>query len=334
MISASLYGFGVAGRSLAGHLLDHERLILRTVVDVDPEITGERVSDLLDRDDDWNLVVSSPDSVDPADVDIAFVLTASHIYDVLPVVEACVEGGANVITTAEELFYPTPSSEGTFDRLDDVARENDVSVLSTGMNPGFIMDLLPAIVSGLCVSVDHLYVRRHVNAAPYHTDPSRSGFGLEPAAYREQFAAGDINRGHVGLEQSLRYLEDALGFESDEVTEQYEPIIAEETREARHMTVPEGTVTGVHQRLFASVDGVVYVTLDLVMEVFATDADSKGTGEVRIHGTPPIRLQTVPSIPSLESTVGHAINSAPAVLEADPGYTTLLDLPPIAAMGR
>jgi len=332
MLSATIYGFGVAGRELADHLLEHERFELRTVVDADPEITGERVSDLLDRTDDSDLVVTPPAEAEPTHVDVSLVLTPSHLDDVMPVVETCVEAGSNVVTTAEELFYPMPAHASEFDRLNELAHEHGVSVLSTGMNPGFIMDLLPATVSGLCVDVDHLYMRRHVNAAPYHTGPSRSGFGLEPAAYRERFAAGNINRGHVGLEQSLRYLEDALGFESDDVSELYEPIIAEATREAVHMTVPEGTVTGVHQRLFASVDGVVYVTLDLVMEVFAADADPMGIGEIRIEGTPPMRLQTVPSIPSLESTVGHVINSAPAVVEADPGYRTLLDLPPVAAM--
>ena len=69
----------------------------------------------------------------------------------------------------------------TWARLDDRARHADVTLLGTGVNPGFVMDRLPLQLAGACVSVSRVRVERVVDAAK-RRGPLRKkvGEGLSP----------------------------------------------------------------------------------------------------------------------------------------------------------
>ena len=63
------------------------------------------------------------------------------------------EKGINVISTAEEMAYPKAQEPVLADELNKIAKDNGVTVLGTGINPGFIMDLL---VIALCLIIDFI----------------------------------------------------------------------------------------------------------------------------------------------------------------------------------
>ena len=58
-----------------------------------------------------------------------------------PQIEALVSRRINVVTTCEELACPVPARAAAFKELDRLAKRKKVSVLATGVNPGFAMDL-------------------------------------------------------------------------------------------------------------------------------------------------------------------------------------------------
>jgi 4-hydroxy-tetrahydrodipicolinate reductase len=327
-ITAIVYGFGTAGRRLCSELLDDEGFDLRGVVDIDPDLTGRDVGAALGREV-VNVEISSHDDVHAAEpADVSFVLTTSYLEEVLPVVKAAIRVGTNVVTTSEELFYPVPAYESEFDELDSLAREHGVSVLGQGMNPGFIMDLLPATVSGICIDVDYLRAVRTANLAPYDTARTRFGAGLPVAEYRDRLSKGEIQT-HVGLEQSLHFLADAFELEFDDVVTIQRPIIADKPRQTPHVDIPAGTVAGIRQQAAAVIDGISRIDLELRVEAFDEDGDRAGQDGIYVDGTPNVDLTVEPSISSVESTIGHTINAASAVIDSPPGYRTLLDLPVI-----
>ena len=45
-------------------------------------------------------------------------------------------------------------------KIDAMARRAKVAVLSTGVNPGFVMDALPIALSAVCERVDRIEVQR------------------------------------------------------------------------------------------------------------------------------------------------------------------------------
>lgn len=73
------------------------------------------------------------------------------------------------------MAYPQAQSPELAKELDRIAKENGVSIIGTGINPGLIMDLLVVVMTGCCETIDHITARR-VN--------SLSPFG--PAVMREQ----------------------------------------------------------------------------------------------------------------------------------------------------
>mgnify|MGYP000872149448 CR=1 FL=1 len=66
----------------------------------------------------------------------------------------------DVITTAEEMCYPKVLDPEISEEMDRIAKENRVSILGTGANPGFIMDLIVIALTGVCNKVDSLNVIR------------------------------------------------------------------------------------------------------------------------------------------------------------------------------
>ena len=65
----------------------------------------------------------------------------------------------NVISTAEQMAYPQAADPDLAKQMDKAAKENGVSVLGTGINPGFVLDLLVLALSGTCEEVDSIKAR-------------------------------------------------------------------------------------------------------------------------------------------------------------------------------
>ena len=89
--------------------------------------------------------------------------------------------GINVVTTCEELACPVPARAAAFKDLDRLARSKKVSVLATGVNPGFAMDALALVLTAPCARVRRVSVTRVVDAAARKLPLQRQvGAGLEP----------------------------------------------------------------------------------------------------------------------------------------------------------
>lgn len=328
----AVYGLGSIGQDLCGVLLDKEAFELRGAVDIDPDLVGEDIGSVIGRDPVGIEVTDSHEELHAnEEIDASIVTTTSFFDGVKPVVEDCIRAGTDVISTSEELFFPTPEHESAAAEIDDLATEHGVTVVSGGMNPGFIFDVLPVSLSGVCIDVDHIKATRFANLSPYHTAQSRFGAGLPLEEYRNRLTSGEIQT-HVGMEESLRMIESALGVEYDEITEFQEPIIASERRETPYIEIPEGTVAGINQKAYGIIDDVVFVSLEVTVEAVDVNEEVDAQDEIHISGTPDIDVAVEPPFRSVEGTVGHTINTVPRAMEAEPGYKNLKDLPLIGAV--
>src|SRR5439155_21452187 len=97
--------------------------------------------------------------------EVALVLTGSGVADVEPVIEVAAACGVDVISTCEDLAYADLSAPEMARRIDARAREGGITVIGTGVNPGFVMDRLPLTLAAACVRVDHVHITRIVDAA-------------------------------------------------------------------------------------------------------------------------------------------------------------------------
>jgi 4-hydroxy-tetrahydrodipicolinate reductase len=259
--------------------------------------------------------------------DVAIQATCSRLADALGEIEACVQGGAAVVSIAEELSWPRAASPALAERLDRLAREHGVAVLGTGVNPGFVLDLLVATLTGVCARVESIHARRVNDLSPYGpTVLSAQGVGLAPEAFRRGVAEGRVI-GHVGFPQSVALLAAALGWEIERVAETREPIVSRVRRETPFARVEPGQAAGCLHTAVAFRAGTPAITLVHPQQV-RPELEGVETGDaIEIAGTPAVRLGGSPEIPGGAATVALAVNAIPRVLAALPGLRTPLDVP-------
>lgn len=246
-----------------------------------------------------------------------------------------VENKLNVITTAEEMVYPEVSEPELADRINEAARRNGVSVLGTGINPGLIMDLLVVLMSGACIDVEQIKAKRINSLSPFGPAVmEEQGVGLS----KDEFEQGIKNRtlaGHVGFNESVGMISDALGWcLSEKVRQTMEPIITEVKRKTEYAEVEKGDVAGCSMNGYGYVDGELKIVMVHPQQI-EPQAGGVETGDyITIKGTPTINLSIKPEVPGGIGTIAMCVNMIPQVINASSGLKTMLDLPvPRAIMG-
>ena len=149
------YGLGPIGIEAAKLVLQKKRLKLVGGIDIDPDKIGVNLGDVLGLDSKLKISVSNdPQKVlNETQPDIVLHSTGSFLAKVEEQLRICLEAGASVVSSCEELFYPYRRDSEFSSRIDKVAEENRTTVVGTGVNPGFSMDVLVLAMSGVCVMV-------------------------------------------------------------------------------------------------------------------------------------------------------------------------------------
>src|SRR5262249_31117651 len=160
--------------------------------------------------------------------------------------------------TAEELFYPHRRHPKEAERINALARQHGVSVLGTGVNPGFAMDTLALCLSGVCREVRSVTIRRVVDAATRRGPLQKKvGAGLDAAESRGGVPRREL--GHVGLLESLDLIAAALALPVQDVEEKIEPVLSRKVVKTEHVGVSSGQVAGIHHTAVGRRDGTTLV---------------------------------------------------------------------------
>lgn len=266
--------------------------------------------------------------------DVVLHATTSFAEEAFTELAAVVRCGANVITIAEEMAYPWVTRGERAQEMDSLARRYGVTVLGTGINPGFVLDSLVLMLTGVCARVDSIRGVRINDLSPYGPTVMRTqGVGRALAEFERGLRDGEIV-GHIGFRQSMGMIAAALGWRLDEVREVREPIIARSRRVGAHVVVEPGMVAGCRHMAYGLRDGRCVIALEHPQQV-RPEAEGIETGDyITIEGEPPVNLAIRPELPGGIGTVALAVNMVPAVLEANPGLKTMLDLPFPRALPR
>ncbi len=273
--------------------------------------------------------------ITPGSADIVILATDSFTKKAFPKIKYILENGINVISTAEEMAYPYASEPELAAEINRTAYENNVSVLGTGINPGFIMDLLVVMLTGVCRDVEKIDVERINSLSPFGPAVmEEQGVGLSP----EDFIKGVENRslaGHVGFNESIRMITDALGWKLDRKPEQTQKAIVSKTeRKTEYAHIKPGEVAGCRQEGRGCINGFDRISMIHPQQI-EPEAEGIETGDyIKIKGNPDISLSIKPEIPGGTGTAAVCVNMIPHVINASPGLKTMLDLPvPRAVLG-
>ena len=317
------YGLGAIGSEVARYVLSLPQYELVGAIDIDPQKIGKDIGEVMEMGRKLGVVVSGDASVlREAKTELVLHSTSSQLKAIRPQLIECMESGCSIISTCEELIYPYGRSPQLAEEIDRLAQGYGVVVLGIGVNPGFVMDVLPLALTSVCQDVKRIRATRIVDASKRRLPLQRKiGAGMSVREFEERVAAGSI--GHVGLMESARMVADSLGWELDDMRESIEPAVARKGIQTQYLRVEEGRVAGIRQILRCTRDGEEVITLELQMRVDAEDPHDA----ILIDGTPPIDLVLRGGIHGDSATVAVVVNAIPRVLTSRPGLLTARDLP-------
>ena len=259
------------------------------------------------------------------------------------------EAGIDVVGSAPVSFqYPWQiMPDALIDRIDTAGRENDASMYITGVDPGFATDLLPIALASTCQDVQRI---RCMEIADYATYDGAEviydvmGFGSpvdEPPLF--------LQPGILSLAwgSAIRMLGDALGVTVDEIVDHNEREPAPEDFDIAAGTIRKGTTAAIRFEIRGRVGDEDVVVVEHVTRLrpdlrpdWAQSAQPGGSYRVEITGEPSYVVDICPTSAhgdhnhaAIVAAAGRIVNAIPAVVAAEPGLRTTLDLPLVMSRG-
>lgn len=337
-IRVAIWGFGAMGSGMAEMLLKKKGVEIVGVCDRNEARVGKDMYEVLgvERGDRKPVIITPnpEEAIKEGEADVALLATDSFTRNAFDKIKFVVERKINVISTAEEMAYPQAQEPALAAEIDRLAKENGVTVLGTGINPGFVLDLLILALTGTCETVEHIRAARINDLSPFgHAVMEEQGVGVTVEAFHEGVKTGKI-AGHVGFPESIHMVADGIGWKIEKIDQTREPIVSSVYRKTKYAEVQPGNVAGCRQCGYGYMNGEVKIEMEHPQQILP-ELEGVDTGDyIWIQGTPNISLQIKPEIPGGIGTIAMCVNSIPHVLNAAPGLKTMLDIPvPRAIMG-
>jgi 4-hydroxy-tetrahydrodipicolinate reductase len=316
-------GLGFIGQEIARAALQSEELELIGAVDKSPSLAGKKLTDVLGVPaGTFKVSPTISQAVGRRQGVVLLHATGSKLPQVTEQVLEALSHGMHVVSTCEELSFPWFNHGALAEKIDRAAQRAGTTVLSTGINPGFVMDRLVATLGQVCGPVRHAKVTRIVDARTRREALQRKvGAGLTEDEFFNLVDKDAV--GHVGLVESTALCALGLGLDCDDFEEELTPVFAEEDITGGAFTVKKGRVAGMHQVAVGLAEGQEKVRLELTI---AVGADEPGD-VIEIDADPPVRLSIPGGLSGDRATANLVVNAAPRVTAAQPGLLTVLELP-------
>jgi len=330
MINTVHVGIGPLGQKVLRYAVERGCFNIVVAVDNDPEKAGKDLGQLCGIEPLGITVRDNlADAIKGQSVDVALVTTVSSIVTLESQVAELANAKLNIVSTCEELFFPWKTNPQVAGRIDDICRRNGVACVGTGVNPGYLMDLLPTVLSGLCQNVSKVEVWRVQDASirriPFQ---QKIGAGLTLEEFEAKKQTGTLR--HVGLPESVDFIAEKLGWKLDKNTESLEPVIAESQIDSGYKPISKGMTCGVHQVGRGFVGEQEVITLNFRAAV----GEPESYDQVHIAGEPEIKSRIAGGVNGDIATCAITLNAVRSILQAGPGLKTMTQIPPISFLNE
>lgn len=334
-VKAILFGLGAMGSRIGKVALAKKGLEIVGALEVAKDKVGKDLGEVLRIGKRIGVIISDdPDELfSRVKGDIVIHSTVSYLRDVYLQISVCIKAGMNVVSTCEELSYPYSKYPELANEIDRLAKKHGVTVLGTGINPGYLMDTLPIVLTGMCQQVKRIKVTRMMYSGNRRASYQKKiGTGMTLEEFGSMIKEGKIT-GHVGLEESISMISATLGWKLDQIEVQPpEPVLSDVevetwtdlTRQTPFMVVKKGYVCGLKNLAYGIKRGERVIELQ-----FTSHANIKEPyDEVIIKGVPDVHEKIVGGVNGDIGTVSMIINAIPQVINAKTGLVTMKELPP------
>ena len=348
-----VWGTGNVGRPAIRAVAGHRDLELAGVVVSNPAKVGKDAGELAGI---GPLGVPATDDVSVALADDVDCVVYAATADTRPMeaygdLDRCLRAGRNVVSTAfYPLLHPPSAPKVVADMVADACTVGGSSVFVSGIDPGWALDILPGLLSGVGASITEIRVHELFNYALYDApDVVRNVIGL----------GGPMDQLPQMLQEPslmmvwapmVRILADILGVELDDITTSVERRPLERTIEVDGMgTFEEGTLGAFRFEVTGIVEGHPLLVMEHVTRIdddlapdWLKSVFPGGEHRVTISGHPHLVVSVHGTEPGEPGAAGggnataanRIVNAIPAVVAAAPGAVGPLDLPPITGAAQ
>jgi hypothetical protein len=224
--------------------------------------------------------------------------------------------------------------------LEDACAAGGVSLFNSGVEPGWINDVLPLTLSGMCERIDRITMQEILDYGGIAQPDIMfdfMGFAHPPDAEAPLLVPGRLESLWAPV---VHLLAAGLGLELDRVDDTIERWVTPTTYEVASGPVPAGTTGAMRFRLVGVAGGEDRIILEHITRMgphtapdwpqhpsplggyrIVLDGMPTYTLDLEIHG----RGNNLRGLTF--ATVMRELNAIPAVVAADPGVLSTLDLP-------
>ncbi len=269
-----------------------------------------------------------------------------RIVEAIADLERFLGAGINVVSSSPVfLQYPRPGDRMAAP-LVAAATKAGVSLFVNGLDPGFANDALPLVLSGICERIEEVRCSEVLNYNTYNQPMELfdiMGFGRDLHDVPLLLAPKVLTMAWGSV---VRQIADGLGVTLTDITEWYEREAAPEDFEIAAGTIKAGTAAALHFEVRGMVGDKPVIVLEHVTrlrdDLGAAWPQPAGHGcyRVEISGEPnyTLDLQLMGTdgdhnTAGLKATAMRLVNAVPAVVAAEPGLVTALDLPLVTGRG-
>ena len=308
------------------------------------ELAGLEVSTGITATDDLDAILAAkPDCV------VYTAMADNRLPEALEDYRRILAAGVNVVaSSAVFLQYPWQVLPAELIApLEDATKAGGSSLFVNGIDPGFANDLLPLALMGTCQSIEQVRCMEIVDYATYDSATVMfdvMGFGKPIDELPMLLQPGVLS---LAWGSVVRQLAAGLGIELDELTEEHTRVPAPEDFNIASGRIPAGTTAAMRFEVRGMKDGHPAVVLEHITRLrddlcpdWPQPAQEGGSYRVELTGEPSYALDLCLSSRNgdhnhagLVATAARVVNAIPAVVAAEPGIRTTLDLPLVTGKG-
>ena len=259
-IKVAQFGLGPIGISCINLAAEKPWIEVIGGVDIDPGKVGNSLAEVTgNKKLAAGKVFQSFDALyEQAKPDVVFHTAGSKADSAIAQIKPMAERGVSVASSCEELLYPWLRAPKLADELNALCKKSNSRVVGTGVNPGFVMDVLPVTMTGVSRAVEHIYTERVVNASTRRQPLQKKiGSGMDPEEMKRLFKEGKA--GHAGFMESLHLIGHCMGWKFTEAYELFDPVVASYDIQTQYFRVQKGQCCGIHQIVIGNVLSLIHI---------------------------------------------------------------------------
>lgn len=323
-VKVVLFGLGPIGRLIADVALKKTSLDVVGAIDIDPKKRGKDLGALLGSKNKLGIVISADveQVLTETKPNVVLHATQSYLDQIYPDIVESIKAKSSFLSTCETLAYPWYRHPHLAVLLDEMAQTHQVSLLGTGIGPGYRWDSLIGMLTAVCADVTHVHALLSLDAAKRRVSfQKKMGLGMNPDQFRIALAQNEITA-HVGYAESVLLLASMFGVTLDKVEEVQEPLLAEQSVKTGYFKIEPGQVKGVSGCGVGFRKGKEFIRLEMVAATGIAEYH-----DILIEGEPTIHWRNEkPLIPGDIATAALIVNMIPKILDAPAGLLTMRDL--------